>query len=65
MATTSSTDRDLRAQKETLETRLDDGWDRIESAKANGTDVEAWEDFWMTLLNEYQGVCDALTSHDG
>jgi hypothetical protein len=59
------TDRDLRTQKNTLETRLDDGWDRIDRAEANGQDTEAWTDFWVQLLNEYQGVVDALTKHDG
>jgi hypothetical protein len=44
----------------TLERRLDDGWTRIEEAKARGEDVSAWEDFWIDLLHQYERACDAV-----
>ena len=44
----------------TLERRLDDGYRRIEDAKVQGRDVQAWEEFWIQLLREYEEICDGL-----
>lgn len=44
----------------TLANRLNDGWDRIEKARAAGQNITAWENFWLELLREYETVSDAL-----
>jgi hypothetical protein len=46
--------------QETLERRLDDGYRRIEEARVQGRDVQAWEEFWIQLLREYEEICDGL-----
>jgi hypothetical protein len=46
--------------RETLERRLDDGYRRIEEARVQGRDVQAWEEFWIQLLHEYEEICDGL-----
>jgi hypothetical protein len=51
---------DLRRRKMTLEQRLEDGFVRIGEAEVQGRDVAAWEEFWLTLLGEYESVCDEL-----
>ena len=48
----------IRGRRRTLERRLDDGYQRIEEALREGDDVGAWEDFWIQLLREYEGVCE-------
>ena len=55
----SSTDR-APYDQETLERRLDDGYHRIEEARMQGRDVQAWEEFWIQLLREYEDICDGL-----
>jgi hypothetical protein len=47
-------------RRRTLERRLDDGFQRIDQALHDGTDVAAWEDFWIQLLREYEFLCDEL-----
>ena len=47
-------------QRRVFEHRLEDGYQRIEVARLSGRDVEAWEEFWVQLLREYEGVCDEL-----
>ncbi len=44
----------------TLERRLADGYQRIESAISRGEDVRVWEDFWISLLHSYEHMCDDL-----
>lgn len=51
---------DLPSQKARLETRLEDGYVRINEAEALGRDVTAWEAFWLTLLDEYETICNTL-----
>jgi hypothetical protein len=48
------------ARQQALERRLDDGYRRIEQARVDGADVRAWEDFWIQLLREYEGLCDEI-----
>ena len=43
---------------DTLESRLDDGFRRIDVAHSRGEDVAAWEDFWIELLHRYESLCD-------
>lgn len=51
---------DLMHRRQALEQRLIDGWKRIDAAIADGRDVADWERLWVTLLAEYEQVCDAL-----
>jgi len=47
-------------RRSSLDRRLEDGFVRIEQALAAGADVQAWEAFWLQLLDEYESVCDEL-----
>lgn len=47
-------------QRNTLEARLHDGWNRIEQAAAAGSNTSEWEVFWLTLLHDYEEVCREL-----
>ena len=53
---------DLDAQRAALARRLDDGYLRIEQAIVTGEDVRAWEDFWITLLADYESLSDGLNA---
>lgn len=50
----------LRAHRDSLCARLEQGYERIERGLAGGEEVETWEDFWLALLREYERVCDEL-----
>jgi len=43
-----------KPRQKSLESRLEDGYARIEQAQARGEDVTAWEEFWIDLLREYE-----------
>lgn len=45
---------------ERLEQRLEDGYRMIEAQKVAGVDVTDLESFWIDLLHQYEGLCDAL-----
>ena len=49
---------ELRIRRESLQRRLEDGYQRIDHALRHGDDVRAWEDFWLQLLREYEALCD-------
>ncbi len=49
---------ELAARAEILETRLDDGYRRIEEAIVSGDDVATWETYWFELLDEYESLFD-------
>ena len=51
---------ELRARKDALEQRLEDGFVKIAEGEASGRDVAAWEAFWVSLLREYEGICEEL-----
>lgn len=51
---------ELGRRSEILVRRLEDGYRRIDQAIAAGSDVSAWETFWIDLLHEYEAVCDEL-----
>lgn len=53
---------ELRARKTSLERRLEDGFVRIGEAEIQGRDIGSWESFWVSLLREYESVCDELRS---
>lgn len=45
-------------QGEHLALRLDDGYRRISDSLADGGDIQAWEEFWIALLAEYEALLD-------
>ena len=51
---------DLDSRRRTLESRLEDGYHRIDQAVLTGADVTEWESFWVRLLGEYEEVCREL-----
>jgi hypothetical protein len=53
---------DLVEHREALARRLDDGFVRIEQAIVAGEDVKTWEEFWLTLLAEYEAISDELNA---
>jgi len=55
---------EIGARRRTLERRLDDGYLRIDQALRSGEDIDAWEDFWIHLLHEYESVCDDIGVED-
>lgn len=50
----------LAQRKAQLEKRLEDGWTMLFAEERAGKDVRRWEDFWLSLLSEYERVCDEL-----
>jgi hypothetical protein len=50
----------LRQHRTALEQRLEDGFLRIGEADVQGRDIGAWEEFWVSLLHEYESVCDEV-----
>ena len=50
----------IDGRRRVLVHRLDDGYRRIDDALHDGADIEAWEDFWLGLLREYEAVCDEI-----
>ena len=50
----------LRNRRSALEQRLEDGFVRIGVAEVQGRDIGSWEAFWVSLLREYESVCDEL-----
>ena len=45
---------------DTLFRRLEDGYQKIEVARAAGRDTAFLDEFWLSLLREYEAVCDEL-----
>lgn len=45
-----------------LAARLEDGYTRIEEAiaKHDHRNVADWERFWLSLLHDYEQLCDAV-----
>lgn len=50
----------LHQKRDQLETRLENGYEMINKAEAEGKDVAAWEEAWLSLLLQYEAVCDAI-----
>ena len=50
----------LEARRDGLYERLEAGYQRIERGLDEGRDITTWEDLWLSLLNEYESVCDQL-----
>jgi hypothetical protein len=55
---------DLEREIEILEQRLRDGERRIDEATRIGTDIEAWEEFWIELLHTYEAVYRRMDALD-
>lgn len=53
-----------QADADTLYRRLEDGWDKIEAAEQNSQSQRFMEEFWMSLLREYEAVCQELQGHE-
>lgn len=50
----------LEERVATLERRLHEGYDRIESTDKESEKFSVWEDFWLSLLAEYEEAYDQL-----
>ncbi|MEX2425728.1 MAG: hypothetical protein WD401_03100 [Thermomicrobiaceae bacterium] len=50
----------LEQRRDTLYSRLDAGFDKIEQAQKSGLDVSRWEEGWQRLLTEYEEICDQI-----
>lgn len=51
---------ELDERRQLLQNRLNDGYQRIEEAEADGSDITEWETFWIKLLHEYEATCREL-----
>lgn len=52
----------LEMKRNELIERLDRGAARIQDARNQGKNVDAWEDYWISLLRTYEKVCDELAT---
>jgi hypothetical protein len=52
----------LEERRDTLASRLDTGFDKIEQARMQGKDTERWEQGWLKLLREYEEICDQIAT---
>ena len=52
-----SSARRIESRRQSLERRLEDGYQRIDQAALVGADVTEWESFWIRLLGEYEDIC--------
>ena len=50
----------LVEHRESLSQRLEQGYAKIERRLADGQNVTAWEDLWISLLREYERICDEI-----
>lgn len=63
-ATVSSRDdrQAIETEMQRILFRLEDGFEKIARAAANGDDVGRWEDIWIELLSEYEHLHDQLAA---
>ena len=54
----------LVEHRESLSHRLEQGYAKIERGLADGQNVTAWEDLWISLLREYERICDEIDRAD-
>lgn len=50
----------LETERDTLYSRLEAGYVKIERGLTEGKDITEWEDLWLQLLNEYEQVCNEI-----
>lgn len=56
---------DLQRRIQTLEDRLNHGYEVIDRRREAGLDVSKLEDFWVALLHELELACDELAAEAG
>lgn len=56
---------DLSTRIGAMEGRLHEGWEKISRAEEAGQNVSRWEEFWTTLLREYEQLCRELDTLPG
>ena len=52
----------MEAEIQRILFRLEDGFENIARAAADGDDVSRWEDIWIELLGEYERLHDQLAA---
>jgi len=52
----------LEAEMQRVLFRLEDGFEKIVRAAADGEDVSRWEDVWIQLLGVYEQMQDQLVA---
>ena len=52
----------MEVEMQRLLFRLEDGFEKIVRASAEGEDVGRWEEIWVRLLNEYEQLHDQLSA---
>jgi len=52
----------MQAEMGRLLFRLEDGFEKIARAAAQGEDVSRWEDVWIQLLREYEQLHDRMVA---
>lgn len=52
----------MEAEMQRLLFRLEDGFEKIARAAADGEDVGRWEDLWIQLLSEYELLHDQMAA---
>ncbi len=52
----------MEAEMQRLLFRLEDGFEKIARAAANGDDVSRWEDVWIELLSEYEQLHNQMAA---
>lgn len=62
--TSESSNTNLIALRDELVRRLEAGDAQISEAKENGADTARWESHWVTLLREYEQICQMLTGSE-
>lgn len=61
----SSPNANLVALRDELVRRLESGDAQITEAKKNGADTTRWENHWITLLREYEHICQMIDDRAG
>lgn len=52
----------LMAELVRIESRLEDGYRKINEAAEAGRESTRWEDLWLQLLEEYERIYDLLAA---
>ena len=52
----------LESEMQRILFRLEDGFEKIARAAADGEDVSRWEEVWIQLLGEYERLHDRLAA---
>jgi len=52
----------LMAELVRIESRLEDGYRKINDAAESGREALRWEDLWLQLLDDYERIYDLLAA---